>query len=327
MSVVKFSILIPVKSINDYVRETVQHIQNLSTNNWEVFVLPNNEELSEWKDERIKVVATGRVGPGAKRDFGADMAVGDILVFLDDDSYPEPNFLKTADNNFKNSDVAALGGPGITPVSDGFWEHVSGAVFLSKLSGGAPERYIPIGNKRYVDDWPSVNLMVRKSVFLAIGGFDTEFWPGEDTKLCLNITKSGLGKILYDPDLVVWHHRRRGLKAHLNQVGAYGLHRGYFAKSYAETSRRFGYFVPSLFVIWMTFLVITALVDSQLKWIFVAGMFVYILCMIKACFDIAKYETKLIALASLTYIFFTHIWYGVNFIRGLFTSKLVSRLR
>lgn len=327
MSTVKFSILIPVKSINDYVRETVPHIQNLSTNNWEAFVLPNNNEPDEWNDTRIKVVGTGRVGPGAKRDFGASLTAGEILVFLDDDSYPEPNLLELAEKYFSDQGIVAVGGPAITPPSDGFWEHVSGAVFLSKLSGGAPERYIPVGNIRDIDDWPSVNLMVRKEAFIQIGGFDTEFWPGEDTKLCLKLKKNNSGRIVYDPELIVWHHRRRSLFAHLKQVGAYGKHRGYFVKKYPETSRRFGYFVPSLFVVWMTTLIVTGVADSQLKWVFGAGMLVYVLCMIKACFEIAKHETKLVALASLTYIFLTHIWYGVNFIRGLFTSKLVSRLR
>lgn len=327
MSTVKFSILIPVKSINDYVRETVPHIQNLSTNNWEVFVLPNNDEPDEWNDTRIKVVPTGRVGPGAKRDFGASLATGEILVFLDDDSYPEPNLLELAERDFSDPGIVALGGPAITPLSDGFWEHVSGAVFLSKLSGGAPERYIPIGKKRYIDDWPSVNLMVRKAVFIAIGGFDTAFWPGEDTKLCLKLVQHGSGKILYDPELIVWHHRRKGLLAHLKQVGAYGKHRGFFAKKYPETSLRIGYFIPSLFLLWMAGTLFSVAINSKFKWIFLAGLCAYGLAMLRAYFDIRKYESRKIAIATLPYIFMTHCWYGAQFLHGLFISNLVSKLR
>ena len=35
--------------------------------------------------------------------------------------------------------------------------------------------------EKYYDDWPSVNLMIKKDVFNSIGGFNTEHWPGEDT--------------------------------------------------------------------------------------------------------------------------------------------------
>src|SRR5262245_58252117 len=165
---------------------------------------------SEWDDGRIRIVASGRVGPAAKRDLAAGMAQGAILVFLDDDSYPAEDLLDVALPFFEDPGVAAIGGPALTPPEDGFWQRVSGAVFLSRLSGGAPERYIPSGSVRTVRDWPSVNFMVRRSDFLAIGGFDTAFWPGEDTKLCLDLTRGGRS-ILYVPQLIVWHHRRKSL--------------------------------------------------------------------------------------------------------------------
>lgn len=327
MRAVKFSILIPVKSINDYVRETVPYIQKLSTDNWEVYLLPNNDEPNEWNDSRIKVVSTGKVGPGAKRDFGASLAEGEILVFLDDDSYPEPNLLDLAEEDFLDPGIVALGGPAVTPSSARFWERVSGAVFLSKLSGGAPERYIPIGKTKYIDDWPSVNLMVRKQVFIDIGGFDTAFWPGEDTKLCLKLVQHGIGKIMYDPELIVWHHRRRGLLAHLKQVGAYGKHRGFFAKKYPDTSLRIGYFIPSLFLTWIVGTLIAVLVNSNWKWLFFLGLCMYLLAMIKAYFDIRRYESYKVAIATLPYIFLTHCWYGAKFLHGLSTTHLISKLR
>ena len=232
----KFSIIIPVKAINDYVRETVPYILNLRRADWELIILPNDTDLDEWHDPRINIIPSGQVGPAAKRDMGARFANGDILVFLDDDSYPEPNLLDVAEHYFADDSVVALGGPAITPPNDSFWQRVSGAAFLSKFSGGAPERYVPFGEVREIQDWPSVNLMVRKIEFLVIGGFNSPYWPGEDTKLCLELIQKTGKKILYIPELVVWHHRREGLIPHLKQVGAYGLHRGFFAKEYPETS-------------------------------------------------------------------------------------------
>lgn len=184
---VKFSLIIPVKTINAYVRETVPYIQAIKRQDWELIILPNEPEINEWADNRISVVPSGKVGPAKKRDIGAELAKGEILVFLDDDSYPEQDLLDIAANYFENNEVVAIGGPAMTPPTDSFWQRVSGAVFLSRLSGGAPERYVPIGGVREINDWPSVNLMVRRKDFRAIGGFNSPYWPGEDTKLCLDL--------------------------------------------------------------------------------------------------------------------------------------------
>jgi cellulose synthase/poly-beta-1,6-N-acetylglucosamine synthase-like glycosyltransferase len=322
-----FTIIIPVKAINDYVRETIPYIQNLLSPNWELIILPNDADLDEWHDTRIQIIPSGRVGPAKKRDMGAELARGEILVFLDDDSYPEPNILNIAEHYFTDNNVVALGGPAMTPKSDSFWQRVSGAVFLSKFSGGAPERYVPIGPPRPVDDWPSVNLMVRKKEFLQIGGFNSIYWPGEDTKLCLDLIKKTGKTILYIPEMRVWHHRRAGLLTHLRQVGGYGLHRGYFAKRYPESSRRIKYFAPSALLLYLFLSLLLPLIWPNLALIFLVGWMIYGGAVIKAWLDIRTYESRAIATAAVVYVIATHLWYGTLFIRGLLTQNLISKLR
>lgn len=123
-----FSIIIPVKAINAYVRETVGHILGLTDPDWELIIVPNDLSEPEWKDSRIHLIASGRVGPGAKRDMAAQVAQGDFLVFLDDDSYPKKDLLTTARRWMNEPQVVGLGGPAITPRA-GFLQQVSGAVF------------------------------------------------------------------------------------------------------------------------------------------------------------------------------------------------------
>jgi GT2 family glycosyltransferase len=323
----KFSIIIPVKAINGYVRETVPYIQRLKGAEWELFIIPNEEEPSEWADDdRIRVISSGRVGPADKRDMGARLANGSILVFLDDDSYPEPNLLEVATRYFSDPEVIALGGPGITPPSDAFWQRVSGAVFLSRFTGGAPERYVPVGIARQMDDWPSVNLLVRREVFLAVGGFDCKYWPGEDTKLCLKLKQTGK-KLIYVPEMAVWHHRRAGLRAHLKQIGAYGLHRGYFARHYPETSFRLKYFVPTAFAVFVLLSLAAFWISTPPAELLTFGWGLYGIALLAGLLSIMKYERPLVALASLIYVPVTHFYYGIQFIRGFFKpGELVSRL-
>ena len=322
-----FTIIIPVKEINHYIRETVPFILNLLNKNWELIILPNEDELSEWQDSRIKIVSSGKCGPAKKRDLGARIATGDILVFLDDDSYPQNDLLDVANNFFLNTEVVALGGPAITPRHDSFWQKVSGAVFLSKFSGGIPERYLSLGNVKEIYDWPSVNFMVRKKDFLEIGGFNSPYWPGEDTKLCLDLIQKTSKKILYIPQMIVWHHRREGLLAHLKQIGAYGIHRGFFVKLYPQTSRKIIYFIPSFFFIFNSISLFYFIFPIIIKKLILLGWMVYATAILMAMLDILKYENIVTALSSLVYIFFTHLYYGYRFLQGLCTKKLISKLR
>jgi GT2 family glycosyltransferase len=324
----RYSIIIPVKEINDYVRETVPYIQALDSDNWELIIVPNGPDQNEWElDERISMISSGRVGPADKRDQAAKIAKGEILVFLDDDSYPKLDLLSIATKYFDDDSVSAIGGPAITPESDSYWQKVSGAVFLSRLTGGNPERYIPVGKEKEVDDWPSVNFMVRKSDFLEVGGFDSPYWPGEDTHLCLKLIKKAK-KIIYVPELIVWHHRRSGLWRHMKQVGAYGLHRGYFARRLPETSLKAKYFAPSAILCLITASMFSTLLPKLLKNSIYIGLIVYVIGLIAGSISVARLTTTRIALGAVPFIALTHLSYGFRFLQGFFkTGSLVSKLR
>jgi cellulose synthase/poly-beta-1,6-N-acetylglucosamine synthase-like glycosyltransferase len=322
-----FSIIIPVKELNDYVRETVPYILSLDFADWELFIVTNENQKTEWPNEsRIKMMSSGRVGPAEKRDIAAAVATGQYLVFLDDDSYPEPNLLSLALEKFKDGAVA-LGGPAVTPITDSFKQRVSGAVFSSRITGGSPERYRPVGDQREVDDWPSVNLMMSRDIFLKIGGFNSPYWPGEDTFLCLKLLRAGY-RVTYVPNLIVWHHRREGLVRHMKQVGAYGLHRGYFARHLPETSRRIQYIFPSLVFLMFLATPIAIVLPALLQQLVLLGMGVYLFAVIFGVFDMMRFEKKTVAMAALPYVIATHLSYGYGFLRGLFRrGQLVSKLR
>lgn len=321
------SIIIPVKEVNDYIKESIPHILNLDYKDFEIIIFADVPAAVAFP--KTTIIATGNIGPAEKRDLALKYARGSIFAFLDDDAYPRKDWLSKALRHFDNPQVAAVGGPAVTPSSDTFHQKVSGAVFLSKIGGGNPDRYWPIGRVKEVDDWPSVNLLVRRSLFEQVGGFNSDYWPGEDTKLCLDIIKAG-EKIIYDPDVFVWHHRREGLIRHLRQVGGYGLHRGFFAKKFPETSKRLKYFIPSFFVL---FLIVGApllfLGNNFFSRFFYAGIGIYIIALMIALFQIQGKEKKLaVSLVSLFYISLTHIWYGIRFLQGyLFTRDLKSELR
>lgn len=327
---IKYSFIIPVKAINDYIRESVPKILEIQRDDYEIIIYPDfgHETTESWPKTRQ---IPSPPGPAVKRSLAIRDASGEFLVFVDDDAYPEKDMLDFLDEDFKNLEVTAVGGPAVTPKSDSFLQKVSGAIYLSILGGNFPERYYPIGKKRYVSDWPTVNLSVRKDVFAELGGFDCSFWPGEDTKLCLDLINNRKNnKILYDPRIIVWHHRREGLLRHLKQIAGYGIHRGFFARKFPKTSFKFRYFIPSCFFLYITVGWIPILFLSSWYFeLYIAGWIAYFLALINVFADVARRQKELgVALYSLVYVFFTHIVYGLRFIQGfVFTKELKSKLR
>ena len=326
---IKYTFVIPVKEINDYIREAIPKILEIESNDYEIIIYPDAVSDERW--DKTRQIASGPGGPAMKRGLAIRDAAGEFLIFIDDDAFPQKDLLEILDEDFEDHSIVAVGGPALTPPEDSFLQKVSGAVFLSKLSGGFPERYFPIGKKRFVDDWPTVNLTVRKEIFVKVGGFDCNYWPGEDTKFCLDIINKfkERNKILYDPRLIVWHHRREGLIRHLRQIGGYGIHRGFFAKEYPETSLRIRYFIPSALFLFIVGGFILSFFSDIFLGIYVLGWLVYAAALVKVFYDIVQRQRSvLVAVYALVYIFFTHLIYGMMFIKGfVFTGKLESKLR
>lgn len=316
----KVSIIIPVKEINDYIRESIPYILALDYRDYEVIILPDFDTGESFP--KTRVIPTGAIGPAEKRDLAASHAEGEILAFLDDDAYPRADWLKNAVRHFDYPEIAAVGGPAVTPDHDSVWQRASGAVFSSWLtSGGYEYRYVP-RQVREVDDYPTVNLLIRKDVFEEIGGFDTSYWPGEDTKLCLDVTKRLKKKIIYDPDAMVFHHRRPLFIPHLKQVSRYAFHRGYFAKVLPETSFRFSYFIPSLFLLWVVFGGVLSPLNDGVAFLYAGVMSLYGFLLFGAIVAVAFKEKDLkLGILTMPGIFLTHLAYGYNFIKGFMVRR------
>ncbi|MFH0935738.1 MAG: glycosyltransferase [Candidatus Omnitrophota bacterium] len=317
------SIIIAVKIWQKNLEECVDNCAQLDYpgSDVEVLILPDapiDRDCPRTGAIPVRIIPTGPVSPAQKRDIAMDQAKGEILAFIDDDAYPAKDWLKNAMDNFKDDNVAAVGGPAVTPAADTLWQRASGLVYSSFfVSAGFVYRYVPKKGRR-VDDYPSCNFLVRKSIMQELGGFDTHFWPGEDTKLCLEITKKLRKRIIYDPAVMVYHHRRPLFTGHLGQVASYALHRGYFARRYPQTSRKISYFIPSLFLLALLSGAFLSLFPGPFRMLYISGALLYLILV--AIFS-ASGEPGLMPLVF-SGIILTHLTYGLFFLKGLFIKRL-----
>ena len=274
----------------------------------------------------LKIIPTGKVRPAEKRNLGIKESKGSIVAFIDDDAYPDVHWLEYAIRYFGDDTIGAVGGPGVTPANDPYLARVGGRAYDNiLLSGNYRYRYKAGGVRRDVDDYPSCNLFVRTDLLRKINGYRTDFWPGEDTLLCKDIIDSGK-RIVYDPWVVVNHHRRKLFGPHLRQLGRYAFHRGYFVKRYPSNSLRLSYFIPSLFVTYLVALGVFAAVVAFIPWLNVTTWVISVMLAPLAFYlfilALTTVSRNLLTwLLTMAAVFTSHVVYGIKFIQGLIAAK------
>jgi len=313
------SVVIACPAPSPYLTECLDALAHQTYRTFEVIVLPDGPASLGPRPYDLRVIPTGKTRPAEKRNAGIRAARGEVVAFIDDDAYPVSNWIEQAVKYFTLPDVGGLGGPGVTPPNDPFLAQAGGRVFANRLvSGNYRYRYIGDRVRPSVDDFPSCNLFARTDVLRAIGGYRTDFWPGEDTILCADIALSRKMRIVYDPWAVVYHHRRPLFGPHLRQVGRYALHRGYFAKRFPSTSLRFSYLIPSLFVIGLATGAVLACLHPLPRLAYLAALAFHGLVTLLSAFD----TRPLMWLATWLGVIATHVVYGIRFLQGLLSRRM-----
>jgi cellulose synthase/poly-beta-1,6-N-acetylglucosamine synthase-like glycosyltransferase len=102
------SIIIPCKSVDDYTRECIEYCTQLDYDEFEIILLPDN---STEMIEGVRIIATGPVSPGVKRNVGVENSNGDLCAFIDNDAYPRSDWLANAVKYLENPEVGGVGRP------------------------------------------------------------------------------------------------------------------------------------------------------------------------------------------------------------------------
>lgn len=316
----KVSIIIPLYVIEDRFFKDLKKFDKLDYPDFEILVVCDKEVKLPKLKSNVRLILTGheRTGPAEKRDIAIQKAKGSICAFIDDDAYPDKKWLKNAVIHFSHPNIAVVGGPGLTPKEDGYWEQLTGLVYSSFFCGGHAQYRFIKGAMQFVDDYPAYNLLVRKDILEKVGGYGNHFYGGEDTFLCLKIIKEGY-RLLYDPEVVVYHHRRPLFIPYLKQIANIGRHRGYFAKRFPETSRRFVYMFPTILAIGFIAGALLSLINIKLMVAFLLALGIFILLGI---LSVAKRASFFDSFLVSTGIITTHLSYGIHFVLGLLTKEL-----
>lgn len=148
-------------------------------------------------------------GVSRARNRGVERARHDLIAFTDDDCVPDRRWLELLLRAYAVNGGAGASGR-VLPLASGDPSHVA----VSSRTSKAQARYAGLSDAH--SPWKAGtggNLLLRRSVLAAVGGFDERFGPGaryraaEDVELVYRVLRAGFA-IAYEPESVVYHEMR-----------------------------------------------------------------------------------------------------------------------
>lgn len=234
----KFSFIIPVYNRPDELQELLNSCFMQLFTDFEIIIIEDGSNhtsehlIHDFKQSlTIKYHYKNNEGPAIARNYGAQLAQGQFLIFTDSDCILTHDYLEKINKALK-LDTEVFGGP---DQSHPDFNHTQKAISYSMTSflttGGAR------GNHKSVEKFypRSFNMGIKKSVFHELGGFPkTKMWPGEDMLLAIELNKRNY-KLQYIHEAFVFHKRRTTLNNFFKQISNFGKVRSYITTVYPDT--------------------------------------------------------------------------------------------
>src|SRR5262249_33466019 len=129
----------------------------------------------------LSVIRAEGKGPAAARNRGIERAAGDVILFTDDDTEPEPNWVHRAYRALQTNPAwIAVGGVTVSRPFDPLYEH--------SIEEDGPAAW-------------TCNVAYRREAIRQVGGFDERFPSAHAEDLDLAYRASALGEIGFAADM------------------------------------------------------------------------------------------------------------------------------
>lgn len=233
----KISVVVCTYNGSRTIRDTLEGLRKLEYPNFESIVVNDGSKdhtaqiVQEYPE--VQLISTTNMGLSSARNTGLYHATGEIVAYIDDDAYPDPQWLHYLAYAYLHSNHAGIGGPNIAPAGGG-----AIAECVAYAPGGPVHVLI---DDEIAEHIPGCNMSFRRAALLEIGGFDPIYRAaGDDVDVCWRIQEKGY-TIGFHPGAMVWHHRRNSLKAYWNQQKGYGKAEALLEKKWPEKYNALGH--------------------------------------------------------------------------------------
>lgn len=195
----------------------INSVFNNTYKNYEIIlVIDGNHELKQMMDYKFKESKNMTIienekneGPSISRNRGVEHAKGDIVVFIDDDGFATHYWLENIVKDFSEyPEIFAVGGK-LLPVYENGSKKLPEELLW--LVGGTYKGYAE--NKQLVRNVFTGNMAVKRDIFEDINFTkmidekeNNLSHQLEDTLFCVMLNNRKSNTVLYDPEIIAYHH-------------------------------------------------------------------------------------------------------------------------
>jgi glycosyltransferase involved in cell wall biosynthesis len=239
-----------------------------------------------------------------------DRAPGEVLAFVAPGSAPARNWISSAVPYLANPNIAAVVTPLVAPAVGSLRERAAAAASESRLGTGSLYFRFTPGNLRFVRDFPTSNVIVRRDDYLQLGAVPLE-------RLSENLNKIGR-RVLYTPDSIVVAPQPPLFRPYLEQVARYADVRAAALRGTGTGMLRASTVAP---VAMLSFVILgwpALFVDAPWRVAWLAGVSAYALMVCWAAL-VAGVRFRSIRVGALgaAALLATHVVYALALLRGL----------
>jgi glycosyltransferase involved in cell wall biosynthesis len=203
------AVVIPTQNRWPMLRRTLEGLAHQTVAGFETIVVADRGGTAPSDLGQASVVVRHSPGVGAARNTGAMSSARRLLLFLGDDTIPEPDLVERHVHRHRQSPADEVGVLGLVE-----WH--------PEVAGGRIQRWLDwsdtqfdyrhiVGEEAGWGRFYSSNVSLKRARFLDVGGFDEDFLFGyEDLDLGLRLNEKGF-RLLYEPAARVLHVHRYDL--------------------------------------------------------------------------------------------------------------------
>lgn len=226
-----FTVIIPTYKDWERLSLCVESVlnQDIKGLSFEIVVVDNepyhNPPENLLQHPKIKLIHEPSPGSYTARNSGTKIARGKYLAFTDADCIPKSRWLINAKKKFTDSSCDMIGGriELFKPAGGGEW-----AFIYEKHTSFRQHVHVKKGHS------VTANLLVKKEVFEALNGFDSQMKSGGDWEFTDRAVSGGY-LMVYGHDIVVQHPARKSINKILKKQKRFA------AWGYLNVKKRYGH--------------------------------------------------------------------------------------
>lgn len=211
------SIIIPMYNAGNTILETLKGLEFQTKRDFEVIVVDDGStdaspelvtQFGNQSELLIKLIHQENSGPATARNLGVEHSNGRIIIFLDSDCIPPPNWIEAMTRPLSEAVVGCNCG----------YEVRNKDNFIARyIDCEIAKRHEKLIGKN-IDTIGSYSASFFKPAFVEAGGFNTEYTAAnaEDFDLAFNIKRMGYN-LLFTGETFVYHYHADSLRKYLKQ--------------------------------------------------------------------------------------------------------------